>query len=143
MTDPTEPLDPVEEDIDLSAAHQRVMKTDGLAGLGVLAVGILEGRGQLLDPLALGIVALFVVGTALSLYAVEHDSIPGVYPEVVALAALAGLGIFGASLVVTVPRSVALVAAAALVGFGEGIICYRAVFGLLYSVPAARLERAT
>lgn len=140
MSGPTPPDDP--GDIDRAAARQRVLKTDGLAGLGVLVVGLLEGGGRLLDPFPLAIAAGFLVATALSLYAVEHDSIPGVYPEVVALAALLGLGVFGASLVVVVPRSVALVAAAALVGFGAGIICYRAVFGLVYSIPETRLRRA-
>jgi drug/metabolite transporter (DMT)-like permease len=141
MDGPAAPDEPG-TDIDRATARRRVLKTDGLAGLGVLVVGLIEGGRLLLDPFPLAITALFVAATALSLYAVEHDSIPGVYPEVVALAALLGLGVFGASLVVVVPRSVALVAAAALVGFGAGIICYRAVFGLVYSIPETRLQRA-
>ncbi|MFC6974756.1 hypothetical protein ACFQL1_08810 [Halomicroarcula sp. GCM10025709] len=140
MNRPAASNDP--DDTDRAAARRRVLKTDGLAGLGVLVVGLLEGGGQLLGPFPMTIAGLFLVGTVLSLYAVEHDSVPGIYPEVVALAALLGLGVFGASLVVVVPRSVALVAAAALVGFGTGIVCYRAVFGLVWSVPVTRLERA-
>lgn len=36
----------------------------------------------------------------------------------------------------------AAVVASGLVGFGAGLACYRLVFGLVYSIPERRLERA-
>lgn len=121
-------------------AKQRVLRTDLAVGLGSAVLGYAEGGPALL---AVGPV-LAAVGllTAAALYAVEHDAVPGVYPEVTALASLVVLAAVVVGFVVAIETSVTVVLAGALSGFGAGVLCYRLCYGFLFAVPAFRLDRA-
>ncbi|WP_241692814.1 hypothetical protein [Haloarcula salina] len=120
-------------------ARQRVLRTDLAIGLGGSVLGYAEAGPALFTVLP----TLAVVGllTAAALYAVEHAAVPGVYPEVTALASLVVLAAVVAGFVVVIEASVAVVLAGALSGFGVGVLCYRLCYGFLFPVPAFRLDR--
>ncbi|WP_424000878.1 hypothetical protein ACOZ4I_14850 [Haloarcula salina] len=120
-------------------ARQRVLRTDLAVGLGGAVLGYAEAGPALLGvgPV-LAVVALL---SAAALYAVEHDAVPGVYPEVTALASLVVLASVVAGFVVVIEASATIVLAGALSGFGGGVLCYRLCYGFLLAVPDYRLDR--
>jgi len=120
-------------------ARQRVLRTDLAVGFGGAVLGYAEaGRAlvTVLPPLA-------VVGllTAAALYAVEHDAVPGVYPEVAALASLVVLATVVTGFVVVTEATAAVVLAGALSGFGVGVLWNRLLYGFVFAVPDFRLDR--
>ncbi|WP_254273081.1 hypothetical protein [Haloarcula marina] len=119
----------------------KVLLTDGFLAVLALAQVWLNVDEGVLWPLA----ALFAVVTVAATYAGEHG-VTGRLPgsgavQTVALVAVLGTAILaGGSLLG--PDLVTSVLLAALAGLGVGMLCYRAYFGVVRPVPAARLERA-
>ncbi|MBX0322798.1 hypothetical protein EGH21_07115 [Halomicroarcula sp. F13] len=117
-----------------------VLKNDLLVGLAVLAVAFFSDGVAAVTAVPAVTVAMAGL-LAVALYVVEHDAVPGLFPEVVALASLVLLVSVAAGMAVLLPHPVAVVATAALVGFGVGLVGYRTVYGLLRPVPQYRLDR--
>ncbi|AJF25313.1 hypothetical protein SG26_05995 [Haloarcula sp. CBA1115] len=120
-------------------ATQKVLRTDLTIGIGGAVLGYAEAGTALVDVLA--VVVGFGLLTGITVAVVEHDAVPGVYPEVAALAAFIVLSGAVAGLVTLSEASVTLVLAAVLSGFGIGVIANRALYGLVFDVPAYRLTR--
>ncbi|WP_336358466.1 hypothetical protein [Haloarcula sp. CGMCC 1.6347] len=120
-------------------ATQKVLRTDLAIGIGGAVLGYAESGTALVDVLA--VVVGFGLLTGITVAVVEHDAVPGVYPEVAALAAFIVLAGAVAALVTLSEASVTLVLAAVLSGFGVGVITNRALYGLVFDVPAYRLTR--
>jgi hypothetical protein len=117
-----------------------VLKTDLLTGALAVVAGLLSGGVTAvaqLPAVAVGFGLLVAVGLGVA----EHGSIPGVYPAVTALAALLVVASAGVAVVRVLADPTPTVAAAVVIGAGVGIVGYRIVFGVVRSVPPARLER--
>ncbi|WP_336329328.1 hypothetical protein [Haloarcula sp. CGMCC 1.2071] len=120
-------------------ATQEVLRTDLAIGIGGAVLGYAEAGTALVDVLA--VVVGFGLLTGITVAVVEHDAVPGVYPEVAALAALVVLSGAVAGIVALSEASVTLVLAAVLSGFGVGVIGNRLLYGVVFDVPAYRLTR--
>ena len=120
-------------------ATQEVLRTDLAIGIGGAVLGYAEAGTALVDVPA--VVVGFGLLTGIAVAIVEHDAVPGVYPEVAALAALVVLSGAVAGLVALSEASVTLVLAAVLSGFGVGVIGNRLLYGIVFDVPAYRLTR--
>ncbi|MDS0219848.1 hypothetical protein NDI54_00590 [Haloarcula sp. S1AR25-5A] len=120
-------------------ATQKVLRTDLAVGIGGAVLGYAEAGSALVDVLA--VVAGVGLLTAVAVAVVEHDAVPGVYPEVVAVAAFLVLAGAVAGLVTlsTAPMTVDL--AGALSGFGVGVLGNRLLYGVVFEVPPYRLTR--
>jgi hypothetical protein len=120
-------------------ATQEVLRTDLAIGIGGVVLGYAEAGTALVDVPA--VVVGFGLLTGIAVAVVEHDAVPGVYPEVAALAALVVLSGAVAGLMALSEASVTLVLAAVLSGFGVGVIGNRLLYGIVFDVPAYRLTR--
>jgi hypothetical protein len=120
-------------------AAQRVLRTDLAVGIGGAVLGYAEAGGALFAVLP--VVAGVALLTAVAVAVVEHDAVPGVYPEVTALASFLVLAGAVAVLVTvsTAPMTVDL--AGALSGFGIGVLANRLLYGIVFAVPSYRLAR--
>ncbi|WP_058994221.1 hypothetical protein [Haloarcula sp. CBA1127] len=120
-------------------ATQKVLRTDLAIGIGGAVLGYAEAGTALFDVLP--VVVGFGLLTGITVAVVEHDAVPGVYPEVAALAAFIVLSGVVAGLMTLSEVSVTLVLAAVLSGFGVGVIGNRVLYGIVFDVPAYRLTR--
>ncbi|WP_434531250.1 hypothetical protein ACODNH_08370 [Haloarcula sp. NS06] len=120
-------------------ATQKVLRTDLAIGIGGAVLGYAEAGTALIDVLA--VVVGFGLLTGITVAIVEHDAVPGVYPEVAALAAFIVLSGVVAGLMMLSEVSVTLVLAAVLSGFGVGVIGNRLLYGIVFDVPAYRLTQ--
>ncbi|MDQ2073433.1 hypothetical protein RBH20_12895 [Haloarcula sp. H-GB4] len=120
-------------------ATQKVLRTDLAIGIGGAVLGYAEAGTALVDVLA--VVVGFGLLTGITVAVVEHDAVPGVYPEVAALASFIVLSGVVAGLMMLSEASVTLVLAAVLSGFGVGVIGNRVLYGIAFDVPAYRLTR--
>ncbi|EMA33894.1 hypothetical protein [Haloarcula japonica] len=120
-------------------ATQEVLRTDLAIGIGGTVLGYAEAGTALVDVLA--VVVGFGLLTGITVAVVEHDAVPGVYPEVAALAAFIVLAGVVAGLMMLSEASVTLILAAVLSGFGVGVIGNRLLYGIVFDVPAYRLRR--
>ncbi|MHC3378934.1 hypothetical protein [Haloarcula sp. H-GB5] len=120
-------------------ATREVLRTDLAIGIGGAVLGYVEAGTALVDVLA--VVVGFGLLTGITVAVVEHDAVPGVYPEVAALAAFIVLSGVVAGLMMLSEVSVTLVLAAVLSGFGVGVIGNRLLYGIVFDVPAYRLSR--
>ncbi|MDT3433598.1 hypothetical protein [Haloarcula sp. 1CSR25-25] len=120
-------------------ATQKVLRTDLAVGLGGAVLGYAEAGTALFDVLA--VVVSVSVLTAVAVAVVEHDAVPGVYPEVAALASLLVLSGAVAGLVTVSSAPMTVDLAGALSGFGAGVLANRLLYGVVLDVPAYRLTR--
>ncbi|WP_336336620.1 hypothetical protein [Haloarcula brevis] len=120
-------------------ATQRVLRTDLAVGIGGAVLGYAEAGTALFDMLPVVVGVGLLTGVAVAV--VEHDAVPGVYPEVAALAAFVVLVVAGAGLVALAGAPMTVVLAAALSGFGVGAVVNRVLYGVVFDVPAYRLTR--
>ncbi|NLV13425.1 hypothetical protein [Haloarcula argentinensis] len=120
-------------------ATQEVIRTDLAIGIGGAVLGYAEAGTALVGVLP--VVVGFSLLTGITVAVVEHDVVPGVYPEVAALAAFIVLSGVVAGLMMLSEASVTLVLAAVLSGFGVGVIGNRLLYGIVFDVPAYRLSR--
>ena len=120
-------------------AARAVLKTDFTTGILAIGAGLISdgiAAVQQLPLVAVGFLVLMAGGLGVA----EHGSIPGVFPEVTALAAL--VAIAGAAVVAIqyLPAPTGVVASAIVIGAGVGIVAYRALYGLVLPVPAGRIS---
>jgi hypothetical protein len=120
-------------------ATQKVLRTDLAVGIGGAVLGYAEAGTALFDVLP--VVVGFGLLTGVAVAVVEHDAVPGVYPEVAALASFVVLVGAVAGLVMLSGASMSVVLAAVLSGFGVGVIGNRVLYGIVFDVPAYRLTR--
>jgi len=120
-------------------ATQKVLRTDLAVGIGGAVLGYAEAGTALFDVLP--VVVGFGLLTGVTVAVVEHDAVPGVYPEVAALASFVVLVGAVAGLVTLSGASMSVVLAAVLSGFGVGVIGNRLLYGIVFDVPAYRLTR--
>ncbi|RLM97042.1 hypothetical protein [Haloarcula sp. Atlit-7R] len=120
-------------------ATQKVLRTDLAIGIGGAVLGYAEAGTALVDVLA--VVVGFGLLTGIAMAVVEHDAVPGVYPEVAALASFIVLAGAVAGLVTLSGSPITLVLSAVLSGFGVGVIGNRLLYGIVFDVPAYRLTR--
>jgi hypothetical protein len=120
-------------------ATQKVLRTDLAVGIGGAVLGYAEAGTALFDVLP--VVVGFGLLTGVAVAVVEHDAVPGVYPEVAALATFIVLAGAVAGLVTLSQASMSVVLAAVLSGFGVGVIGNRVLYGIVFDVPAYRLTR--
>jgi hypothetical protein len=120
-------------------ATQKVLRTDLAVGIGGAVLGYAEAGTALFDVLP--VVVGFGLLTGVAVAVVEHDVVPGVYPEVAALASFVVLVGAVAGLVMLSGASMSVVLAAVLSGFGVGVIGNRVLYGIVFDVPAYRLTR--
>ncbi|GGK55577.1 hypothetical protein [Haloarcula sebkhae] len=133
-------IDPgAQPSMSVNEATQEVLRTDLAIGIGGAVLGYAEAGTALVDVLA--VVVGFGLLTGITVAVVEHDAVPGVYPEVAALAAFIVLSGVVAGLMMLSEVSVTLVLAAVLSGFGVGVIGNRLLYGIVFDVPAYRLSR--
>jgi len=120
-------------------ATQKVLRTDLAVGIGGAVLGYAEAGSALFDvlPVVVGVTLL----TAVAVAVVEHDAVPGVYPEVAALASFLVLAGAVAGLVTVSPAPMTVDLAGALSGFGIGVLANRLLYGVVFAVPAYRLTR--
>ena len=120
-------------------ATQKVLRTDLAIGLSGAVLGYAEAGTALFEllPVVIG----FGLLTGIAVAVVEHDAVPGVYPEVAALAFFIVLVGAVAAVQTFSEVSVTLVLATALSGFGVGVIGNRVLYGIVFDVPAYRLTR--
>jgi len=120
-------------------ATQKVLRTDLAVGIGGAVLGYAEAGTALFDVLP--VVVGFGLLTGIAVAVVEHDAVPGVYPEVAALASFIVLVGAVAGLVTLSGASMSVLLAAVLSGFGVGVIGNRVLYGIVFDVPAYRLTR--
>lgn len=120
-------------------ATQKVLRTDLAIGIGGAVLGYAEAGSALFDVLPVVVVVALVTAGAVA--AIEHDAVPGVYPEVATLAAFIVLAASVLGLVRLSAAAMPVVLAGALSGFGVGILGNRVVYGVVFAVPAYRLAR--
>lgn len=120
--------------------RRSVLKSELPLGGVLTGLGLVEAGTALADVAA--VAAVVCLATAGAFSVTEHDLVPGLFPEVVALVSLCAVAGLVVGFVVFLPAPTSLVLSAALVGFGVGIVGYRTVFGLLRPLPSWRLERA-
>jgi hypothetical protein len=120
-------------------ATQRVLRTDLAVGIGGAVLGYAEAGTALFDLLPVVVGVGLLTGVAVAV--VEHDAVPGVYPEVAALASFVVLAVAVAGLVALSEAPMRVVLAAALSGFGVGAVGNRVLYGVVFDVPAYRLTR--
>ncbi|AAV47058.1 hypothetical protein BDK61_0901 [Haloarcula quadrata] len=120
-------------------ATQKVLRTDLAIGIGGAVLGYAEAGTALFDVLP--VVVGFGLLTGIAVAVVEHDAVPGVYPEVAALASFVVLAGAVAGLVTLSDAPITLVLAAVLSGFGVGVIGNRVLYGIAFDVPAYRLTQ--
>jgi len=120
-------------------ATQKVLRTDLAVGIGGAVLGYAEAGTALFDVLP--VVVGFGLLTGVAVAVVEHDAVPGVYPEVAALASFIVLAGAVAGFVTLSGASMSVVLAAVLSGFGVGVIGNRVLYGIVFDVPAYRLTR--
>ncbi|MFB6224034.1 MAG: hypothetical protein ABEH86_10250 [Haloarcula sp.] len=120
-------------------ATQKILRTDLAIGLGGAVLGYAEAGTALFGLLP--VVVGFGLLTGVAVAVVEHDAIPGVYPEVAALASFIVLAGAVAGLVAVSAASMSVVLAAVLSGFGVGATGNRILYGIVFEVPAYRLTR--
>lgn len=144
MTDPMPPSTALDDDEmgdkERAEARRTVLKTDLFFPALVAATGVVEAWPDLRATAST--VAVVWLLTVTGLYAVEHDVVPGLFPEVTALLVLVLIVAATAGLIVVSPQSLRLVGAGALLGFGLAVVSYRTVFGLVLPVPEYRLRLA-
>jgi len=117
-----------------------VLKSDLVLAAIMFGTGVISGGIEALQAVPLVAVTMSV-HVAISLYIAEHDSIPGVYPEVATLASFLIVIAVGVAFVFVLSDPLDIVTAAALTAGGIGIVGYRTIFGLLLPVPTYRLEK--
>lgn len=124
----------------MESETRSVLTADLFGGVIAVAMGVFVGgpTAMLVTPLV-GVVMAAVTATAL--YIVEHDSVPGLYPEVTALASMVVLVCVGGAFVLLLDAPTDIVMATALAGGGVGLLVYRTVFGVVLPVPTYRLEK--
>jgi hypothetical protein len=134
--------EPGESETEASDAELRksVLKAELPLGAVLIGLGAVEAGSALADVAA--VAAMVCLATAAAFYVTEHDLVPGLFPEVVAIVSLLAVAGVVAGAVAFFPAPMPLVLSAALVGFGVGMVGYRTVFGLLRPLPPWRLERA-
>jgi hypothetical protein len=133
-------IDPdAEPSISTRQATQKILRTDLAVGIGGAVLEYAEAGNALFDVLT--VVAGVALLTAVAVAVVEHDAVPGVYPEVAALASFIVLAGAVAGLVTlsTAPMTIDL--AGALSGFGVGVLGNRILYGVVFEVPSYRLTR--